>query len=244
MALGPILDEFGAQLLPHVLLALFIGIWLTSLSVPEAREPNAHEDQGSLFSVLKRPAVLALLSVCFLMQLSHGPYYTFYTIYMEDHGYSRTAIGLLWALGVLAEVLIFMVLPKWVPRVGLRVLLVVSLLLAAVRWLMVGYYVETLWIMVVAQVLHAATFGVYHAAAIQLVHRYFFGRHQGKGQALYSSVSFGAGGAVGSFYSGLTWDAPGPAFTFAIAAAVAFVAMLVTWVWIRPQQENVPIKAH
>ena len=120
----------------------------------------------------------------------------------------------------------------------MRFLLVVSLLLAGVRWWLVGYFVDFLWIMVIAQVLHAATFGVYHASAIQLIHRYFIGRHQGRGQALYSSLSFGAGGAVGSFYSGLTWDTLGSQFTFEIAAAIAFSAVLVAWFWIPPDHEK------
>jgi PPP family 3-phenylpropionic acid transporter len=157
---------------------------------------------------------------------------------MEDHGYSRSLIGQLWGLGVFAEVLVFLFLPRLVPRVGLRFLLVASLLLAGVRWWLVGYFVDSLWIMVIAQVLHAATFGVYHASAIQLIHRYFIGRHQGRGQALYSSLSFGAGGAVGSFYSGLTWDTLGPQFTFEIAAGIAFSAVLVAWFWIPPEQEK------
>jgi PPP family 3-phenylpropionic acid transporter len=235
-ALGPLLDQFGARLLPHVLLALFAGIWLSSLTVPEAAEPAHAHNHEPLLKVLKRPAVLALLSVCFLMQMSHGPFYTFYTIYLEDYGYSRTLIGQLWALGVIAEVLVFMVLPRLVPRWGLRWLLVVSLLVACLRWVLVGYFAHVLWIMVFAQLLHAATFGVYHASAIQLIHRYFMGRHHGKGQALYSSLSFGAGGAVGSFYSGLTWDTAGPAFTFAVAAATALIAMIITWIWIHPEK--------
>ncbi len=235
--LGPVLDRWGAGMVPHVLLFLFVGIWLSSLSVAERSSglpPSSHE---SLFKLLKTPAVFALLAVCMLMQLSHGPYYTFYTIYMEDHGYSRTLIGQLWGLGVFAEVLVFLWLPRLVPRLGLRILLVASVFLAGLRWLLVGYFVDSLWIMVAAQVLHAATFGVYHASAIQLIHRYFIGRHQGKGQALYSSLSFGAGGALGSFYSGLTWDTIGPQFTFTVAAVIAFVAVLVAWFWIPSTKE-------
>ncbi|MCG6969593.1 MAG: MFS transporter [Gammaproteobacteria bacterium] len=232
MLLGPVLDRWGAGVLPHVLLFLFAGIWVSSLAVQERATGTSHGAHESLAKLLKTPAVLALLAVCLLMQMSHGPYYTFYTIYMEDQGYSRTLIGQLWGLGVFAEVLVFLWLPRLVPRIGLRLLLVSSLALACVRWWLVGYFAESLWIMVAAQVLHAATFGVYHASAIQLIHRYFIGRHQGRGQALYSSLSFGAGGAVGSFYSGLTWDSLGPQVTFAIAAVIAFVAMLVAWVWI------------
>ena len=232
MILGPALDRWGAGVLPHVILFLFAGIWVSSLAVPETVSSAVHGSHEPLMKLLKTPAVLALLAVCLLMQMSHGPYYTFYTIYMEDHGYSRTLIGQLWAIGVFAEVLVFLWLPRLVPRLGLRLLLVSSLVLASVRWWLVGRFVESLWIMVAAQVLHAATFGVYHASAIQLIHRYFSGRHQGKGQALYSSLSFGAGGAVGSFYSGLTWDVLGPQVTFNIAAVVAFVGVLVAWLWI------------
>ena len=81
--------------------------------------------------------------------------------------------------------------------------------------------------MLFAQTLHAFTFGAYHAAAVAVIHRYFRGRHQAKGQALYTSLSFGAGGALGSLYSGYTWDAFGAGVTFSIAAGCAFVAMLL-----------------
>lgn len=238
--LGILLDQVGAGVVPHALLLLFVGIWISSLFVADRGHGVHHGEHEPLLKVIKRPAVLALLVVCLLMQMSHGPYYTFYTIYMEEHGYSRTLIGQLWALGVIAEVAVFILLPRWVPVLGLRVLLVVSLLLACVRWVLVGYFVEHLWIMVFAQLLHAATFGVYHASAIQLIHRYFIGRHQGKGQALYSSLSFGAGGAIGSFYSGFTWDSLGPETTFFIAAVVGFVATLVAWFWIKPVSPDQP----
>ncbi|KPJ92571.1 MAG: MFS transporter [Gammaproteobacteria bacterium SG8_11] len=238
MLLGPALDRWSAGILPHALLLLFAGIWLSSLTVQERPSGVVRGSHESLIKLLKTPAVLALLSVCLLMQMSHGPYYTFYTIYMEAHGYSRSLIGQLWGLGVIAEVAVFLLLPKLVPRLGLRILLVISLFLAAVRWWLIGYFVESLWIMVFAQVLHAATFGVYHASAIQLIHRYFIGRHQGRGQALYSSLSFGAGGAVGSFYSGLTWDALGAQFTFEIAVVIALTAALVAWFWIPPESDT------
>jgi len=80
--------------------------------------------------------------------------------------------------------------------------------------------------------LHAATFGTFHASAIHLVHHYFTGRHQGRGQALYSSLSFGAGGAIGSLYSGFLWNSAGPAVAFGVAAAVTVVAVFIAWYWV------------
>ena len=231
-ALGPIFESVGIGALPAILLALMTGIWLMSLLVPERELPVA-TDHSSLRGVLCRPEVIALLVVCFLMQASHGPYYTFYSIYLEDHGYSRTLIGWLWALGVIAEVLVFMFMHRIVPRFGLRNIFLASLLCAALRWALIGLYVDNLPIMIFAQILHAASFGVYHAVSIQLIHQYFTGRNQGRGQALYSSISFGAGGAVGSLYSGYMWTSAGPLVTYFLAATIGIAAFLVAWRSIR-----------
>jgi PPP family 3-phenylpropionic acid transporter len=206
--------------------------------VPEQAAQHLPLTHEPLLTVLRRPAVLALLLVCFLMQASHGPYYTFYTLYMEAHEYSRAAIGQLWALGVLAEVGVFLLMHRWVPRFGLRTLLLTSLGLTVVRWLLIGHFPEWMAVMIFAQTLHAASFGIYHAVAIQLIHRYFTGRNQGRGQALYSSLSFGAGGAVGSFISGLGWDTLGPANVYSVAALLAFVALVIAALWIRPAREQ------
>ncbi len=229
--LGPVLDRFGAGVLPPILLLLFVGIWLASLVVPERGQPPHETEQLHLLSLLKRPEVIALMTVCFLMQVSHGPYYTFYTIYMEDYGHSRSLIGQLWALGVIAEVGIFLVMHRLVPWFGLRNLLLAALLLTTLRWLLTGLYPEQMTVVLLAQCLHAASFGVFHAVAIALFHRYFTGRHQGRGQALYSSLSFGAGGAVGSYYSGMTWEALGGPATYYLAAVASFIALAVAWRW-------------
>ena len=227
--LGPLLDRFGTSLLPAVLMALFAGIWLSSLWVPERSMGPAPQGHAPLREVLRHPQVVTLLAVCFLMQASHGPYYTFYSLYLQDYGYSRSLIGQLWALGVIAEIGVFVVMHRLVPLFGLRALLLASLALATLRWLFIGYFVDNVAILIFAQVLHAATFGVYHGAAIQLIHRYFRGRHQGRGQALYSSLSFGAGGAVGALYSGQLWDMGGGIAAYGAAALVSAAAWLLAW---------------
>jgi len=230
--LGYFLDGEQIRYLPIVLIVLFSSIWLSSLFVPEEAAGHLPMDHEPLRKVLMRPHVMGLLIVCFLMQASHGPYYTFYSIYMESYDYSLGAIGGLWALGVIAEVGVFMVMYRMVPMFGLRNLLMMSLGLAAIRWVLIGVFPENLPIMLLAQLLHAATFGTYHAVAIQLIHQYFSGKHQGKGQALYSSLSFGAGGALGSLLSGYTYDFLGPSMMFYGAAVTCIVAFIISWKWV------------
>ncbi len=236
---GGALDLMDISVLPWIVLALMAAIALASLSVKESdRQSREGEHAASLWSVLKRPSVAALLAACFLMQASHGPYYVFFTIQMEDVGHSRQLIGALWSLGVLAEVVLFLIMHRLAPRFGLRILFLVSFIATAVRWVLLAFFADVLAVVVGSQLLHAATFGVYHAVAIQLIHRFFVSRHQGRGQALYSSLSFGAGGAAGSLLSGYAWESIGPQATWLSAAAAGALAAAVVWRWLREPMDD------
>ena len=92
---------------------------------------------------------------------------------------------------------------------------------------------DNTYILFFAQLFHAFSFGVFHAVGILLVHQFFKGKHQGRGQALYASLSFGAGGAVGSLLSGLLWDRIDHSSLFALAALAALLAWIVVWRFIR-----------
>lgn len=227
--LGPVLDVYGPGLLPVTVLILFAAIWLSSLSVPESEAGHLPLDQEPLRKVLGRPIVMALLGVCFLMQASHGPYYAFFTIYLEDFGYSRSQIGQLWALGVLAEIGVFLLMPRLLPRFGARRLMLAAVGLTSLRWLLIAQFADSSPVIIFAQTLHGASFGLYHAVAIYLIHSLFTGTHQGRGQALYSSISFGAGGAAGSLVSGYLWTGVNPEAMYLFAAVASLCALWVTW---------------
>ena len=90
---------------------------------------------------------------------------------------------------------------------------------------------EYQWLITINQLLHASTFGIYHIVVISLIHHYFKGKNQGMGQALYSSVSFGLGGALGSLLSGYLWSGIGPELTYTFAAVVSFLAFALSFVY-------------
>jgi PPP family 3-phenylpropionic acid transporter len=232
--LGPTLDGLGAQALPWFIAALYGALWLTSQTTPPAPERGDGGHAGvSIWRVLARPHVAALLVVCFLMQASHGPYYAFFSLFLQDSGYTGWWIGGLWALGVIAEIGVFLVMQRLLPRFGALRLLLASLALTAVRWLLIAAFIDWPWVLIAAQTLHAASFGLYHAVAISLIDRFFVGPHQGRGQALYSSLSFGAGQAAGSFASGLIYGAFGGMAAFSAGGAMAVVAFAVAWLGLR-----------
>jgi len=236
--LGLFLDETGIGLVPQVVLILYLGIFLNSLLVPEQQAAMPPHKQGSILEVMKRGEVIAFLLACFLMQASHGAYYAFYSLFMEANGYASSTIGQLWALGVFAEVLVFLVMHHLLHHWGARRVLIASLIIAVIRWTLVGSAPDILSLVLISQLMHAATFGAFHAAAIHLVHHYFVGKHQGRGQALYSSISFGAGGAMGSLLSGYLWTSVSPNSIFWLAAGYAGLAVYIAWRWIRPQLDQ------
>ncbi len=235
LALGALIDRNGPWLVLPALSLLMSGILVMAMMLPEAEVRGHLGHPGPLRQALLRREVFAFLLACFLMQVSHGPYYTFYSLYLAGYGYSKSMIGALWAFAVLCEIGVFLSMRRLLARVALRPVLLASFALAALRWLLIGYFPSHLGVLVFAQVLHAATFGAFHAAAMQLIYRFFTGRHQHRGQAIYGSASIGLGGVVGSFYAGRAWTALGPTVTFTLAAVAAGLAFLVTLLLLKPQ---------
>jgi PPP family 3-phenylpropionic acid transporter len=180
--------------------------------------------------VILKPEVLALIGAGACMAAAHGPYYTFYSIHLVGVGYSKAVTGWLWALGVICEIAIFAWMPRLFRAFTLKQILVASFGLAVVRFLAIGWLAQSLAALLIAQVLHAATFGSFHAASIGYVHKLFKGRLQSRGQALYGSFSFGVGGAIGALASGYVWGAWGAGVTFTVGAGCALAGMLmVMW---------------
>lgn len=230
LGIGRLLDLLGIAHLPLIIGGLLGLNWLMALITPEARRPEARKANGGVLPLLFKPELLAFLTVYMLLQVAHGPYYTFYSVYLKQHGYSATETGLLWALGVVAEIFVFVWMSRLLRRIGPRVLLLSSLTLSMGRWLMIAYGADYTPVIVSAQVLHAASFGVAHVVAMQLLHGYFGSGHQSKGQALYSSLSFGLGGMLGSYYSGLAWETLGGGEVFVVAGWVSGLALLIAFI--------------
>jgi len=230
IGLGYLFDYVAIRWLLWAVLGIVAALLLFSRHIPEAAVVPHHTDHLPIWHIICRPEVLVFIGAGILMAAAHGPYYTFYSIYLVDHGYAKSTIGWLWSIGVVCEIGIFLWMPRLLRRFSLRQVLLASFAFAVLRFLMIGWGVGWVALIVVAQIFHAATFGAYHSAAVEVVHRFFKGRHQAQGQALYNSFSFGVGGTLGGLYSGLTWEMMGPQVTFSIAAAFALAAFgLVAW---------------
>ncbi len=228
---GFLFDYISIAYLPHCLTIIIALIWLSSLCAFSQPPQSSVDIKKTFLSALKSPSVIAFLLFNFLLQLSHGPYYTFYSIYMEDLGYERSMIGVLWAVGVVAEVVLFVFMHRFLQRFSMRNIVLISLLLTSVRWLLTGAFADNWPVVILAQCLHAASFGAMHAVAIHFVHQYFPDDKQGQGQAVYSSVSFGAGGALGALLSGAVVDNFGSAVAFYLASIISAAGLMIAYLW-------------
>jgi len=237
VGLGRLFEWLSLDIYPLAIVVIMTGIVLSSAWVPNAQPPNLGQRASGegFLRQLRSPGVLAFYACVALMQMSHGPYYTFITLHLENLGYTRGLIGMLWALGVVAEVLMFLAMSRILARFSVRRVLLASFLAATVRWLLLGALADHLAVLLFAQVLHAATFASFHASAIHFVQRSFGARQQGQGQALYAALS-GTGGALGALFAGYSWSSLGPAWTFGIASLAALAAAII--IVIRMQEER------
>ncbi|HYD58041.1 MAG TPA: MFS transporter [Burkholderiales bacterium] len=210
---GAWLDVFPVATLAAALVVFAVGSLLASMGLPRA--PAALRAQAGKFRV--SAAARAVLGSGFCMAAAHAALYAFLTLHLQRLGYSTSAIGALWTLGVVAEIAVFYYLPALLRRFALSAILVMSCLCALVRFLAIGWAAETLILLLAAQLLHAATFGSFHAGSIAAIHRVFAEAHQGRGQALFSSMSYGAGGAVGALLAGAAWEWGGAEAAFTAA---------------------------
>ena len=230
IGIGYLLDTTEIVSLLWWVLGFKLGIVIFSWRIPEAEITSHSTDSLSVKQILKQPGVLPFFIACLLMAFAHGPYYTFYSIYLVEYGYSKGTIGWLWAVGVICEIGIFFLIPRLMNWLSLKQVLAFSFCCAVIRFLMIGWGVEWPEIVLFAQILHAATYGAHHVAAMMVIHHFFRGRHQAKGQTFYTSFTFGIGGALGGIFSGYAWGWMGPEFTFSISALAAFLGLgLIVW---------------
>ncbi len=229
VGLGYAFDYIAIAWLLWAGLVCEVGILIFSRQMPKTEVLAHHTDSQPIKRIVLQPRVLALFGACFLMAVAHGPYYTFYSIYLVEHGYAKSAVGGLWALGVICEIGVFFLMPQLVRRFGFVRILLISFAAAILRFLLIGWAVDVVALLLFAQVLHALTFGSFHAASLGLVHEFFQGRHQSKGQALFGSVTYGAGGMLGGLASGPIWQHWGASALYSCSAGAALLGLAMLW---------------
>jgi PPP family 3-phenylpropionic acid transporter len=214
------MQDFAAWTVVSLLL-LTLSAWL----LPDVKEAATHADADSaIWPVLRQPVVRWFLASAFFHVLAHIGIYVFFSLYLDALGYSKTLIGLLWAVGVLVEIAWFYTQSRWLPRLSLAAWLVLCAALMALRMGLTAAWPQHLAVLFLAQALHAGTFATHHTVCVTLLSQYFPGRLRGRGQALYTVVAYGLSGVVGSLAGGALSAAWGLGSVFWACAAISLLA--------------------
>nr|CRH07111.1 putative Major facilitator superfamily MFS_1 transporter [Candidatus Magnetococcus massalia] len=218
---GFLLDFWSILLILPALTLLIGADVLLGFAMPKDVSHEAHgEKSGQAIGVLSDPRLRWLYLSALLMQFSHSGYYGFFSLHMEANGFSRGEIGAFWSLGVLAEVVLMTWSKPLLNRYGASALMMISLILASVRWAVFSATVHWLPIVLV-QLLHAFTFGAYHVASVQRLHELAPAGKRASTQAWYSALSFGVGGGLGLAISGYLYKGVGATGLFGVMALAA-----------------------
>ncbi len=205
------------------ILSMLLGMLLRPSVMPQGESRQQESAGWPAWRSLVAQSWRFLACVC-LLQGAHAAYYGFSAIYWQGAGYSASAVGYLWSLGVVAEVIIFALSNRLFRRFGARDLLLLSAICGVARWGIMGWTTELPWL-IVAQILHCGTFTVCHLAAM----RYISAR---KGsdvirlQAVYSAVAMGGSIAIMTVFAGFLYQHLGHG-VFWVMALVALPAVLL-----------------
>ena len=220
---GELFQRNGIELYPIVGTVILILLALMTFRLHEPKMERRKMVKGEFLVVLLNPDVRWFLLSGFFMIFAHASLYVFYSLYLADLGYNKFQIGLFWALGVAAEVIFFYYQSKVLSRLDPEVVLQISFGIGVFRFILIAFFPLT-WVLILAQLMHAATFGAHHSAATKLLQRWFTGPVQARGQALMATVSYGLGGTLGGLVAGWLWDATQPRNVFVMSALACGLA--------------------
>ena len=226
---GELIAQYPTQAFVYLGTLVLIFLYLITLVIKQPKiKSSATIKQSSLLSkLLCWRFGLFFLSGMFL-QISFAPYYAFFALYLRDLSYPAYAAGLFIALGVVAEILIFLNAGRIFRLFTIKSVLVFSLFITAIRWFIVAEFADNAYLLALSQVLHAASFGLFHSASILFLQQHFDSNQQSRAQAIYIGGVYGVGGAIGAFASGVYWlNGNGAEHTFILASLMALVGTVL-----------------
>jgi len=219
VVLGRIIDLFSIEIIIAVILAGSLLQALISVKIPDIIIPKKESFAPKAQVLLKR-RLTVFLFCAFLMLVSHGTYYGFFSIHLDNLGYGNTFIGIAWALASIAEILVMINSNKIFKRFSLENVLAFSFVIATLRWLIL-FFVKSPALILISQVFHAVTYGAFHIASILYIDLLTPDEAKTLGQAANNAVTYGLGMTVGFLVNGYLYESVGSFNLFIISSLIA-----------------------
>lgn len=205
VGLGRILSDTSTTLIIPLILAGGCLQFFLSLGMPKGEKKMRKSPSGFGLRTFFSFNTSLFLLAAFLMLVSHGAYYGFFSIYLDDMGLSTGFIGMAWGLASLAEIGVMAGSDRIFRHFKIRSVLVFSFGAAMLRWWIL-FVTSSSMVILSSQLLHAFSYGAFHVASILAIERLSPQGGKTIGQAVNNAVTYGAGMMVGFFFSGLFYD--------------------------------------
>jgi len=224
---GALLEARGIGVFPWFVAAMNALLLVAALRLPATHEAAVHDEPAPpVLPVLRRPEVAWFFAATFFTVLAHTSLYAFFSLYLVALGYGKTAVGGLWAVSVVVEIVFFWKQGSWFPRFTPQRWMEIVAGVTVLRFAATAAFGAVAPVLVLAQALHAITFAAHHSTCIALVYRLFPGRLRGRGQALYTTLGYGCSGVLGGVGGGWIIDRWGFTAVFWAAAGCAALGWL------------------
>lgn len=198
-----------------------------------AAEKKTESDRSNFLKLFLRPTFLVFMLAAFLGRFSMMSYYSFFSRYLDDV-YGVKEVGWIWALGSLCEMPLVFCSKRIIDKIGLKSFFALGLLGCVLR--LAGFSVESnIWVVLCLQPLHCLTFGAYHCATVTYVSRMFPAKLQGGAQGIFSAITVGLGGLVGSAVGGVVLDAFNYTVLYTAFSGVAFLGLVICLLFVPKQ---------
>lgn len=230
---GAWFEAFGMQQFPTMTVLSLLAVLLSAFWLPDLKEA-VHAGHAALpvSDVLRQLAVRWFFASAFFHVLSHIGIYVFFSLYLDALGYSKTWIGVMWAVSVVVEIAWFFWQSRWLHHLPLSGWMLLCSAAMVLRMALTAAWADVLLVLVLAQCLHALTFAAHHTACVAMVSHHFPARLRGRGQALYTVIAYGFPGVIGGLLGGVISERWGLASVFWVSMLTSLLAVGATWkVW-------------
>jgi PPP family 3-phenylpropionic acid transporter len=224
LIMGKLIDRYAVGIVIAMVLAISAAQAMAATRMPRIRSRRQAQPHDAVR--LLSGHTLVFLLCAFLMLVSHGAYYGFFSIHLAQLGHGGSFIGICWALASAAEVVVMINSPRLFAHFSFKRVLVVSFVVAAIRWGIL-YVAQSAIVILASQLLHAVTYGAFHMAGILYMDQLAPASDKTLGQALNNAVTYGLGLTVGFFVSGALYESDNSSALFLYSAGVAFAGGLL-----------------
>ena len=225
---GFLIGQFGISIvIPTMCVCLALAVVTSYFLKEQAYEINPHKESTSFLSLVKTPESMLFFTLAFLAFMSHAPFNVFFAVHLSNLGYSGENIGLLMALGVVIEIVLFLFFGNAIKHFHVVHIITFCFVCGIVRWFLVGWFASIFWVLIFTQLLHCITFALFHMVSIEQIRRLFPERYAGQGQAMYSAFAIGLGGGIGMVITGYLWEWVGGSWAFTAASMISALGLII-----------------